>query len=50
MNLTNIGLFADEQFKNVSAHYPYSEIPVWVVMPNHIHAIVIINNEFGLND
>lgn len=50
MNLTEIGLFADEQLKNVTAHYPYSEIPIWVVMPNHIHAIVTINNEFGLND
>lgn len=50
MNLTDIGMFADEQFRNVTAHYHYAEIPVWVVMPNHIHAIVIINNEFGLND
>ena len=45
MNLSEIGKFADEQFRNVTAHYPYSEIPLWVVMPDHIHAIVVIHNE-----
>lgn len=42
MNLTPIGEFADKQFRNVTKHYPYAEIPLWVVMPNHIHAIVVI--------
>ena len=45
MHLSEIGRFADDQFRNVQAHYPYAEIPLWVVMPNHIHAVVIINNE-----
>ena len=45
MNLSEVGKFADEQFKNVTAHYPYSEIPLWVVMPDHIHAIIIIDHD-----
>ena len=45
MNLTDVGRFADEQFINVTAHYPYAEIPVWVVMPDHIHAMVIIDHD-----
>ena len=45
MSLTNVGKFADEQFRNVTEHYPYAEIPLWVVMPDHIHAIVIIDND-----
>ena len=45
MILTPIGRFANEQFKNVSNHYPYAEIPLWVIMPNHIHAVVIIRND-----
>ena len=45
MNLSEVGKFADEQFRNVTAHYPYAEIPLWVVMPDHIHAIVVIHNE-----
>lgn len=34
---------ATENLQNVAAHYPYVEIPLFVVMPNHIHAIVIID-------
>lgn len=45
MNLSEVGKFADEQFRNVTAHYPYSEIPLWVVMPDHIHAIIIIDHD-----
>ena len=45
MHLTEIGRYADEQLRNVSAHYPYAEIPLWVVMPNHIHAIVMIDGD-----
>lgn len=44
MNLSEIGTYAEEQFRDVSIHYPYAEIPVYVVMPNHIHAIVIIDD------
>ncbi|MCR5696787.1 MAG: hypothetical protein K6G73_07420 [Marinilabiliaceae bacterium] len=45
MHLNEIGRYADEQLRNVSSHYPYAEIPLWVVMPNHIHAIVIIDGD-----
>lgn len=49
MCLTEIGLCADEQFRNVSSHYPYAKIPLWVVMPNHVHAIVMIDGDADLN-
>ena len=49
MCLTEIGRFADEQFRNVSSHYPYAKIPLWVVMPNHVHAIVMIDGDADLN-
>ena len=42
MQLNEIGRYANLQFQNVMTHYPYAEIPVWIVMPNHIHAIVVI--------
>ena len=42
MQLTEIGHYADLQLQNATTHYPYAEIPVWVVMPNHLHAIVTI--------
>lgn len=43
MALSEIGKYADEQFKNVSSHYLYAEIPLWTIMPNHLHAIVVIS-------
>lgn len=45
MHLSPIGQFVHEQFVNVESHYPYAEIPLFVVMPNHIHAIVVIDGE-----
>ncbi|MCQ2349571.1 MAG: hypothetical protein MJZ98_03710 [Paludibacteraceae bacterium] len=45
MQLSPIGQYSHEQFVNVKTHYPYAEIPLFVVMPNHIHAIVIIDGE-----
>ena len=43
MVLSDIGKYADEQFNNVSSHYPYAEIPLLTIMPNHLHAIVVID-------
>lgn len=43
MRLSDVGRVADDNFANVSAHYPYAKIPLFIVMPNHIHAIVIID-------
>ena len=44
MHLSEIGKYVEEQFRDVSLNYPYVEIPSYVVMPNHIHAIVIIDD------
>ena len=44
MDYTEMGRYANEQIQNVTNHYPYAEIPLWVVMPNHIHCLVIIHN------
>jgi len=43
MRMSGIGAWADEQLRNVASHYTYAEIPLWVIMPNHIHAIIIID-------
>ena len=50
MRMTEIGKYAEEQFRNATSYYPYSEIPLFVVMPNHIHAIVIIDNRDARRD
>ena len=44
MEMNELGYYAVENLKQIKTHYQYCEIPLFVVMPNHIHAIVIINN------
>lgn len=44
MNYTEIGLCAVENIENITTHYPYAEIPLYVVMPNHIHLVVFIDD------
>ena len=38
-----IGQFLSCELQNVSKHHPGVDIPAFVVMPNHFHAIVIIH-------
>lgn len=45
MHLTEVGQYVVEQIRNVQVHYNYAKIPLWVVMPNHLHAIVIIDGD-----
>lgn len=43
MHLSIIGRCVFENLENVSKHYVYAEVPLFVVMPNHIHAIIFID-------
>lgn len=43
MILSDIGRHTDDQIRNISTHCPYANVPLWVVMPNHIHMIVLID-------
>ena len=43
MHLTEIGQLVEKNLQTVSEHYHYAEIPLYVIMPNHLHAIVIID-------
>ena len=43
MQLSDIGIFMNRQIQDISIHHPYARIPIWTVMPNHIHLIVIID-------
>jgi len=38
-----LGLYAEECLKNIPAHYKNVDVDYCVIMPNHIHAIIIIN-------
>ncbi len=40
--LSDMGRIAEEELKNIPAHYTYVVVDKYVVMPNHIHAIIVI--------
>jgi len=44
---SKIGRHCEQQLKELEKHYPYAEIPLYVVMPDHIHMIVRIDDNAG---
>ena len=43
MLLSEIGAHTQKCIEGITQHNPYAEIPLYVVMPNHLHLIVIID-------
>ncbi|MBJ2161045.1 MAG: transposase [Muribaculaceae bacterium] len=43
MQLSAIGKITTEAFNKIANHYPQAELHRFVVMPNHVHAIIKIN-------
>ncbi len=50
MQLSEIGRFVTKQIENISQHYMYAGIPIYVVMPNHVHLMVFIDVDGNNND
>ena len=44
MILSQLGLVAEDCLQKIHSHFPNVEVPLSVVMPNHIHAIIVIDN------
>ena len=44
LKLTEVGRIVKENLQQITCHYHYAEIPVFVIMPNHIHFIIIIDS------
>lgn len=43
MNLSEIGKLANKYWYEIPQHFPFVELGAFVVMPNHIHGIIIID-------
>ncbi len=43
MHLNNIGKLAEQFWLKIPTHFPFIELGNFVVMPNHMHGILIIN-------
>ena len=42
MHLSEAGRLAQAVWEDLPHHYPHVQIDVWVIMPNHMHGIVIL--------
>lgn len=47
MLLSPFGRIADECWRAIPEHFPNVELDAYVIMPNHIHGIIVINNRTG---
>jgi putative transposase len=42
-----LGKIADKYWKEIPKHFPEVELDEYIIMPNHIHGIIIINDVVG---
>ena len=49
MNLSSIGQLATQYWAEIPAHFPFIELGNFVVMPNHVHGILIIHKRENIN-
>lgn len=50
MILNEPGAKADDFLINIPMHFPNAELDEYIIIPNHIHAIIIIDYEFVGNE
>ncbi len=43
MQLSEIGMMAEKYWHEIPEHFPFVKLDAFVVMPNHIHGIIIID-------
>lgn len=43
MIYSEIGNYAEKYWQEIPLHFPFVKLGSWVVMPNHVHGIIIIN-------
>jgi len=47
MYLSEIGQIASKLWREIPVHFPFIGLDIFVVMPNHIHGIIVINRFIG---
>ncbi|WP_192822358.1 transposase [Rufibacter sp. LB8] len=45
MHLSEIGILAKSFWNEIPVHFPFVEVDAFVVMPNHVHGIIIIDKK-----
>lgn len=49
MNLSEIGNVANDLWLEIPEHFPFVKLGVFIVMPNHVHGIVIIDKQYDVD-
>ena len=44
MRLSTLGMVAHQCWLNILSHFPHVDIDEFIIMPNHVHGIIIIKN------
>lgn len=47
MALNDLGSIADECWRAIPDHFPFVELGAYVIMPNHVHGIIVIRESVG---
>ncbi len=50
MHLSEAGRLAQAVWEDLPHHYPHVQIDVWVIMPNHMHGIIILTEAQATDD
>ncbi len=50
MQLSGVGEFVNECWMNIPNHFPYFYLDAFIVMPNHVHGIVMIEKPYVDNN
>jgi REP element-mobilizing transposase RayT len=50
MRLNEYGQMAEQCWLDIPNHFPHADLDAFVVMPNHIHGIVVITDNVGANN
>ena len=45
VQLTEIGKIADQYWQDIPLHFPFVILEGYIIMPNHVHGILFINNQ-----
>ncbi len=50
IKLTTIGKIIEQQWKSIPIHFDHIELDEYVIMPNHIHGIIVIKGAGNVTD
>lgn len=49
MKLSDVGKTALECWRGITVHFPFVKLDEFIIMPNHVHGIIVIDNNVRAN-